>query len=87
MPLVYSPRIVREKRMSQAIKPNNVVNIFLYYDTIDGIAKSVRNKKIPHSDFVIKRAAAGKAHCMATINKKKINIVSAIVYFPSHHTP
>ena len=87
MSLVYSPRIVREKRMPKGFNPNKVVNIFLFYDTIDGIAKSVRNKKIPHSDFVIKTLSAGKAHCMATINKKKNNIVSAIVYFPSHHTP
>ena len=42
--------------MPKGFNPNKVVNIFLFYDTIDGIAKSARNKKIPHSDFVIKNA-------------------------------
>ena len=87
MSLVYSPRIFHEKRMLKGFNPNNVVNISRFHDTICGIAKSVRNKKIPHSDFVIKRLSAGKAHCMATINKKKNNIAGVIVYFPSHHTP
>ena len=73
--------------MPKGFNPNNVVNIFLFYYTIDGLAKSVRNKKIPHSDFGIKTLSAGKVHCMATINKKKNKIVSAIVCFPSHHTP
>ena len=87
MSLVYSPRIVREKRMQKGFNLNKVVNIILFYDTIDGVAKSVRIKEIPHSDFVIKTLSAGKAHCMATINKKKNNIVSAIVYSPSPQTP
>ena len=89
MSLVYSPRIVHEKRMPKVFNLNNVVNIFLFYYTIDGIAKSVQNKKIPHSDFVIKTLSAGKAHCMATINKKKNNIVSAIVFFSliTRHNP
>ena len=56
MPLVYSPRIVCGKRMPKGFKSNKVVNIFMFDDTIDGIAKGARNKKIPHSDFVIKNA-------------------------------
>ena len=89
MSLVYSPRIVHEKRMPKVFNLNNVVNIFLYYDTFYGIAKSVQNKKIPHSDFVIKTLSADKAHCMVTINKKTNNIVSAIVFFSliTRHNP
>ena len=56
MSLVYSPRIVHEKRMPEGFNSNKVVIIFLFYDTIDGNAKSARNKKIPHSDFVIRKA-------------------------------
>ncbi len=87
MSLAYFPRMVREKRMAKGFDPNKVVNIFLIYDTINAIAKIVGNKKVPHSDFVIKTLSEGKAHCMATINKRKTEVVSAVVYFPSHHTP
>ena len=51
MSLVYLPRIIHEKRMPKSFDPNNVVNIFLFYYTIDGIAKSVRNKNILHGDY------------------------------------
>ena len=84
MSLVYLPRIVHEKRMPKGFKPNNVVNIFLFDYTIDGNAKGQEQKD---PAFRKKTLSAGKAHCMATINKKKNNIVSAIVNFPSHHTP
>lgn len=87
MSLVYSPRMSREKRIPRGFNPNKVVNIFLIYDTINDIAKMVRNKKVPHAAFVLKTLSEGKAHCMATINKKKTDVVSAIVYFPSHHKP
>ena len=56
MPLVYSPRIVCGKRMLKGLYSNKVVNIFRFSDTINGVAKRARNKKIPHSDFVIKNA-------------------------------
>lgn len=51
MSLVYLPRIVHEERMPKGFNPNNVMNICLFHYTIDGITKSVRNKKIPHGDY------------------------------------
>ncbi len=42
--------------MLKGLYSNKVVNIFRFSDTINGVAKRARNKKIPHSDFVIKNA-------------------------------
>ena len=85
--LVYSPRMQREKRVEipQGQKAPKT-NLYLIYDTLDGIGEFIRKHRIPQGDLVTSTLRQGKAHCMATLNKRGHEIVSAFIYFPSHHS-
>lgn len=85
--LVHSPRMQREKRRPKLPGKKKIkVNLFLIYDSIQGISAFLKKNKIPHGQLIIDQLSSRKAHCMATINKKNNNIFSAFVYFPAYHT-
>ena len=84
MSLGYSARMVREKRVPEGADPRKLTNVSLIYHTINGIAEIIRGRQLPEAKFIIDHLYNGQAHCMATIRKKKSEIIRAMIFIPSH---
>ena len=80
--LVYSARMLREKKVPKGLNPKSF-NMFLLYYPIEELKVVARQQLGNRMDPTLQRLAGGKSTCEATLFTKGNEIRSAVVLFPA----